>query len=387
VIQRDSPVSVAFPSGLTIVAIAAGYYHSAAIDSNGAVWTWREATNSDSSESAQWRTLLDRVRVMLSASITKIACGHDHMLALGSVGSGWAWGTMLRENSGLAWGHRLPFHVLHQAYRVCLPWQLAAQARSLFDRTRVVFGWGTKFRRSNGKPQRFTSVGTPTGDCRAGSVRGIAAGYFHVVAIKNDGAVWTWGGNGYAQLGISPTTSRYTPSQVQSTRVRQCVIYPAPRGFVIQFQFVVTMPPATTPFCGGAHATLTASGAVSYDWSPAPGLGSPGHGGSVVDVSPTETTTYEVTGTTADGCTGTAFNSGNGLSAPDHRRDATPSTLCSRTNTTLTASGGSIYRWEAADGLNETAANPVVAHPVCEHDISRHWDVRARLRWKRQRRS
>ncbi len=43
----------------------------------------------------------------------------------------------------------------------------------------------------------------------------IAAGQYHTLAIKNDGTVWTWGCNNYGQLGDGTTTNRSIPVQVQ----------------------------------------------------------------------------------------------------------------------------------------------------------------------------
>jgi YD repeat-containing protein len=45
-------------------------------------------------------------------------------------------------------------------------------------------------------------------------ITAIAGGYFHTIALKNDGTVWAWGYNGYGQLGDGTTTTRTTPVQV-----------------------------------------------------------------------------------------------------------------------------------------------------------------------------
>ena len=42
----------------------------------------------------------------------------------------------------------------------------------------------------------------------------VAAGYYHSLALKNDGTVWAWGANGSGQLGDGTTTDRLTPVQV-----------------------------------------------------------------------------------------------------------------------------------------------------------------------------
>ncbi|MBF0452633.1 MAG: regulator, partial [Candidatus Magnetomorum sp.] len=42
----------------------------------------------------------------------------------------------------------------------------------------------------------------------------IAAGYYHSLAIKEDGSVWAWGRNNYGQLGDGTTTNKSSPVQV-----------------------------------------------------------------------------------------------------------------------------------------------------------------------------
>ncbi|MCL2049378.1 MAG: hypothetical protein FWG87_11710 [Defluviitaleaceae bacterium] len=47
------------------------------------------------------------------------------------------------------------------------------------------------------------------------NVTAISAGYDHTVALKNDGTVWAWGRDYYGQLGVGGGTyQRYTPAQV-----------------------------------------------------------------------------------------------------------------------------------------------------------------------------
>ena len=46
------------------------------------------------------------------------------------------------------------------------------------------------------------------------SITAVAAGDYHTVALRNDGSVWTWGGNSYGQLGNDATDYSTTPVQV-----------------------------------------------------------------------------------------------------------------------------------------------------------------------------
>jgi len=44
----------------------------------------------------------------------------------------------------------------------------------------------------------------------------IAAGFYHTLALKDDGTVWAWGGNEFGQLGDETTIDKYVPVQVHS---------------------------------------------------------------------------------------------------------------------------------------------------------------------------
>jgi hypothetical protein len=66
----------------------------------------------------------------------------------------------------------------------------------------------------------------------------------------------------------------------------------------------VAISPSSVSITTGNATNLTASGAVTYVWSPATGLSATS--GTSVTAGPTSTTTYTVTGTDANGCVNTA---------------------------------------------------------------------------------
>lgn len=111
--------------------------------------------------------------------------------------------------------------------------------------------------------------------------------------------------------------------------------------------------------CNGDNATLTASGATSYTWSPAGGLSATS--GSSVTANPSTTTTYTVTGTD-NGCTGTATSTVTVNPIPVVT--ATDQTICAGGSTTLTASGATNYTWSPASGLSATSGASVTANPA-----------------------
>jgi F0F1-type ATP synthase assembly protein I len=112
--------------------------------------------------------------------------------------------------------------------------------------------------------------------------------------------------------------------------------------------------------CPGGSATLTASGANSYVWSPATGLSATT--GASVTASPSATTTYTVTGTDGNSCS----NSDDVLVTVNPLPNITTSgdvTICNGETTSLTASGATNYVWSPASGLSAVTGSPVAANP------------------------
>ena len=98
--------------------------------------------------------------------------------------------------------------------------------------------------------------------------------------------------------------------------------------------------------CSVGTATLTASGAITYTWSP--GLSSTN--GTTVTGSPTITTTYTFSGTNANGCVATETTSINIVTNSTVSAVASNTIVCNGSSVTLTASGASAYSWTPSAG-------------------------------------
>jgi len=109
--------------------------------------------------------------------------------------------------------------------------------------------------------------------------------------------------------------------------------------------------------CDGGSVRLTVNGGVSWTWSPATGLDNPNS--PAPNASPSQTTTYIVTGTDANGCSASDevivfVNEGINANA------GTDQTVCSGTTAQLNATGGVTYNWSPTFGLS----NPNIANPT-----------------------
>ena len=139
------------PAGLSGVnAIAAGYYHSVALKSDGTVAAWGAGQTNDSASNRDYGQCLVPPGM---TNVTAIAAGYFHTLALKSDGTVAAWG--------------------------------AGQVNVLYNPNSVHFG------------QSIVPVGLS-------NVKALAAGFSHSVALKNDGTVLVWGAfAGSVPVGLS----------------------------------------------------------------------------------------------------------------------------------------------------------------------------------------
>jgi len=123
--------------------------------------------------------------------------------------------------------------------------------------------------------------------------------------------------------------------------------------------------------CAGDATQLNASGATSYNWSPASGLSATNVANPVAN--PGVTTTYTVTGIIGK-CNIQAKDSVVVSVTPDSSISLTisgPQTMCAGSATQLNASGATSYSWSPASGL--TATN--IANPVANPNVTTTYTV------------
>ncbi len=109
--------------------------------------------------------------------------------------------------------------------------------------------------------------------------------------------------------------------------------------------------------CAGSNTILNASGGSTYQWSPTTGLSNLSIANPIAN--PTNTTTYTVTVSNANGCTATDNITVN---VPESviANAGSDATICAGSSTTLNATGGNNYQWSPATGLS----NPSIANPI-----------------------
>lgn len=222
-----TPAQIPIPAH--IKSVAAGLVHSVALDMDGFVWTWggnasgQLGQNPADPAKPSRKTDLD--------DVVAIACGDNHTVALRGDGTVVTWGDNSRGQLGNG-NTDATSSVVHVAGLSRIAAIAAGRDFTVaLKDDGAVYAWGGHGTAANGEAD-LLSV-TPAGQAPLSAVTlpapvldkdgtpfsqvaAIAAGAAHIVALKSNGSVWTWGRNDKGQLAMDPPGAPYRgePGQV-----------------------------------------------------------------------------------------------------------------------------------------------------------------------------
>ncbi len=173
---------------------------------------------------------------------------------------------------------------------------------------------------------------------------------FSATITATGGVTYLWSnGETTASITVSPaTTTVYT---VTATNGNGCTAT-ASATITVNPAAVATIS-GNLNICAGGNTTLTAAGGTSFIWNTGATTAS-------IFVNPATTTTYQVTVTDANGCTGTA--SATVVVEPLPIAAITGDlSICVGQSTTLTATGGATYLWNTGATTASIDVSPIVS--------------------------
>jgi alpha-tubulin suppressor-like RCC1 family protein len=214
--ERHTPVPVV---GLTgVVAVAGGGSHSLTVKSDGTLWAWGDNQYGELGDGTN--TNRDRpIQVTGLTGVVAVAGSWYYSLALKSDGTLWAWGNNQYGQLGIGTSDTSPHPAPVQVGLTSVTAIAAGSSHSLaVKQDGTVWAWGSNFNGELGDGTTNSSsapveVKSPDGSGLLTGVVAVAAGNNHSLAVKQDGTVWAWGDNYYGELGTS-TGNGTTPAQV-----------------------------------------------------------------------------------------------------------------------------------------------------------------------------
>lgn len=215
----NSPAPVTKADGnrlLKIKAIAAGGYHTVALDEDGTVWTWGRNSYGQLAQPITSPYRNDNpTPVKLPEPVIAIAAGDNHTLAVTESGDVWAWGRnafgQLGVNSG---DSSTPVKVSGLSGIVAVA--AGAEHSVALQSDGSVWTWGRNTTGQLGNGETTDVNYLPSKVPGLTNIMEIAAGDNHTLALKQDRTtIWAWGSNAYGQLGDGGKEDKLYPIQVQ----------------------------------------------------------------------------------------------------------------------------------------------------------------------------
>ncbi|KAB1282260.1 putative E3 ubiquitin-protein ligase HERC6 [Camelus dromedarius] len=213
---------------LHVALVSCGKEHSLAVCRKGRVFAWGAGSDGQLG-TGEFKEInfipkaqVRKIKTLTGIKIIQVSCGHYHSLALSEDGQVFSWGKNIDGQLGL--GSEFPSQASPQRVRslegIPLAQVAAGGAHSFaLSLSGTSFGWGSNsagqlaLRRSKVPAQSYRP--RSVGALKSFGVTYISCGYEHTAVLTQDGKVFTFGDNSYGQLGHSPTAEKRGPQLVE----------------------------------------------------------------------------------------------------------------------------------------------------------------------------
>jgi alpha-tubulin suppressor-like RCC1 family protein len=214
--NKSSPVqTVAF--GTNWKQVSAGILHTAAIKTDGTLWTWGYNNNGQLGDNSVSNKSSPVQTISFGTNWKQVVCGSSHTAAIKTDGTLWLWGDNLYGQLGdnsisdksspvqtISFGTNWKQVVCGSTYTAAIKTD-----GTLWLWGRDNYGQlGDNSVSNKSSPVQTISAGT--------NWKQVSSGAGHTAAIKTDGTLWLWGLNGFGQLGDNSISNKSSPVQTVS---------------------------------------------------------------------------------------------------------------------------------------------------------------------------
>jgi alpha-tubulin suppressor-like RCC1 family protein len=211
--NKSSPVQT-ITGGTNWKQVACGGNFTASIKTDGTLWTWGQnnygqlGNNSNATYSSPAQTITG------GTNWKQVACGIGHAASIKTDGTLWAWGNNwaghLGDNSTT--NKSSPVQTIAGGTN----WKQVACGSNhtvAIKTDGTLWTWGYDGYGQLGDNTNSNKSSPVQTICGGTNWKQVACGYKHTAAIKADGTLWTWGHNQYGQLGDNSTAHKSSPVQ------------------------------------------------------------------------------------------------------------------------------------------------------------------------------
>jgi alpha-tubulin suppressor-like RCC1 family protein len=203
-------------------AVSTGIFHSLALKKDGTIWAWGY-NNAGQIGDGTFDDRFTPTQIGTDNDWQAIETGHYFCLALKKDGTLWAWGD--NTNGQLGDGIYLS-KVRPTKVGADNDWQfINADLNSslAIKKDGTLWTWGLNNDSKLGYQPLVPNQDIPNKVGTDNNWLSAAMGLNHVVAVKKDGTLWSWGGNELGQLGDLTTINKILPAQVGTEKDWQSV--------------------------------------------------------------------------------------------------------------------------------------------------------------------
>jgi alpha-tubulin suppressor-like RCC1 family protein len=208
--NRSTPVTT-FAGGTNWKQVSAGRQHTAAIKTDGTLWTWGGAYAAGELGNATINGSSTPVTTFAGGTDWKqVSCGYTHTAAIKTDGTLWTWGYSKRLGNATITGN---ISTPVTTFAGGTDWKQVGAGGSLHmaaiktDGTLWIWGTTASGSLGNGISSFGITISTPITTFAGGiNWKQVSTGGYYTAAIKTDGTLWTWGTGDDGRLGNRVTT-------------------------------------------------------------------------------------------------------------------------------------------------------------------------------------
>jgi alpha-tubulin suppressor-like RCC1 family protein len=213
--DRSTPVTT-FAGGTDWKQVSAGGAYTAAIKTDGTLWTWGGGSSGQIGNNATTNVSTPVTTFAGGNNWKQVSSGSNHTAAIKTDGTLWTWGS-----GGESFGGQLGnAQVTNRSTPVTTfaggnNWKQVSCGNghtAAIKTDGILWTWGFENGGKLGNGVTTGRISTPVTTFAGGNNwKQVSCGSQTTTAIKTDGTLWTWGSGSVGRLGNNQTTSRSTP--------------------------------------------------------------------------------------------------------------------------------------------------------------------------------